>query len=367
MGVSVGPVLLLVWTVLVIAGTWLVTRGHEVGRSQPAGVPEADVFAQARDVLNQTIADGDSELPSRVGQRQSQLSVRQQADTQAAAAAIVQGHLALAAIPSYLRQSPDDDEVTPTQRYAAIVQTALTVLRAAEADSYESDTTTLRALETYVRSQWADGALDLDDEDHLEPVRVIAEASAPRPAAVVVTDYPHPDWLAAIADLGGTGRHRDAAQVRAWMKRLTRSEQERSAVRATEVVTACRQQQLSWSDGRVQEAMYRLRDAAQEASRSERQPPVSLSEYVPDWLGEAMLTLKRIGDGDSALALGKDRAWLTPEQEALVAHDAQRLDRICREPAHYPAQSRRIETEALLERVGRLRDQTRRDRRTSHG
>lgn len=356
------------WTVLVVAVTWWVARWAPVRRSpgeQPVG---DDVFTSARDVLTTAVVGTDADLPARVARRQSFLGIQQQADSQAAAAVIVHGHQALTAIPDYLRRTADEDGVSPEQRFASIVQAAQTVLREAEAASFVTDATTLRALEQYAKAQWAQqDPLDLDPQEQLEPVQVVSAAApgfAPGQEQVVVTGFQHSALLEAKRELGRTGRPRDAAQLQTWITATTRGEQEAAVSRAQELVTACRQQQLSWGDGRVQEAMFRLREALIAAS-SARNQPLDLPAYQPDWLGEVILTLGRTGDRDTAIQLGRSREWLTPAQEAALGHDAQRLDRICRQPGQFPPGSRRNETAALVVQVERLREETRKTRRTA--
>ena len=355
--------LFVAWTAVVVALTWWLAHRFDVRRShreQPSG---GDVFAEARDVLSTAVDGTDPELPARVGRRQSFLGIQQQAQTQAAAAAIVQGHQALRVIPGYLRQAPDDDGVTPEQRFASIVQAAQGVLREAEAASFVSDTTTLRALENYAKSQWAqDDPLDLAPHESSEVVHVVPAKTA-QAGTVVVTGYRHSQLIAAARELSRTGRPLDAAQLQSWTSATTRSEQEAVVDRAQDVITACRQQHLSWGDGRVQEAMFRLREALVAAANSQRSEPTNLADYQPDWLGEVILTLGRTGDRDTAAALTRSREWLTAAQETSLAHDAQRLDRICRQPAQYPPGSRAKETAALVGQVETLREQTRRARR----
>lgn len=352
-----------VWTLLVVILTWWLTHRFDVRRSprhEPSGT---DVFAEARDVLRTAVAGTDPELPARVGVRQSFLGIQQQAQAQAAAAAIVQGHQALREIPGYLRQTADTDGVTPEQRFAGIVQAAQSVLREAEAASFVTDTTTLRALEQYAKSQWSQSdPLDLDAHDEPEPV-VVVGAGSERVGPVVVTGYRHSTLIEAERELGRTARHRDAEQLHVWTAATTRKEQEACLDRANEVITACRQQHLSWGDGRVQEAMFRLREALILASDDDRDQAAELPEYQPDWLGEVILTLGRGGGRDSAARLADSRAWLTAEQEAGLTHDAQRLDRICRQPGQYPPGARQKATAELIERVERMREETRRARR----
>lgn len=355
-------VLFAAWTLLVVALTWWLTRHFDVRRSlgqQPSG---GDVFAEARDVLSTAVDGTDTDLPARVGRRQSFLGIQQQAETQAAAAAIVQGHRALREIPGYLRRTADEDGVTPEQRFAGIVQAAQSVLRDAEAASFVSDTTTLRALEQYAKSQWSQqDPLDLDPQQSMDRVSVLADVDPPSP--LVVTGYRHSALLAAQRELTRSGRPRDAAQLQEWVASTTRSEQEAVVDRAQEVVTACRQQHLSWGDGRVQEAMFRLREALLEASRQQRNQDANLADYQADWLGEVILTLGRTGSGDIAAGLSRSREWLTAVQAASLAHDAQRLDRICRQPAQYPPGTRQKETAELVATVERMREEPRRARR----
>ncbi|KYH45227.1 hypothetical protein [Branchiibius sp. NY16-3462-2] len=351
------------WTALVVALTWWLARGSDVRRSRPDEAGGGDVFAEARDVLSTAVDGTDPELPARVGRRQSFLGIQQQARTQAAAAAIVQGHQALRVIPGYLRRTADDDGVTPEQRFASIVQAAQGVLQEAEAASFVTDTTTLRALEKYAKSHWSQqDPLDLDPHQTSEVVHLLPEEKV-RTGPVVVTGYRHSQLIAAARELARTGRPFDARQLQAWTSATTRSEQEAVVDRAQDVMTACRQQQLSWGDGRVQEAMFRLREALVATMNTQRPETANLADYQPDWLCEVILTLGRTGDRDVAAALTRSREWLTAGQEVSLAHDAQRLDRICRQPAQYPPGSRKKETAALVEQVEQLREQTRRARR----
>lgn len=355
--------LFIAWTVLVVALTWWLTHRFDVRRSPGQEPSGSDVFADARDVLTSAVDGTDPELPARVGRRQSFLGIQQQAETQAAAAAIVHGHQALREIPGYLRRAADEDGVTPEQRFAGIVQAAQGVLREAEAASFVTDTTTLRALEQYARSQWSQqDPLDLDPPDSPDTVHVVA-GDRDRSGQVVVTSYRHSALLAAVRELTRTGRPRDAAQLQEWIAATTRDEQEAVVDRAQDVVTACRQQQLSWGDGRVQEAMFRLREALLEVSGEHRDQVANVADYQADWLGEVILTLGRTGAGDVAAELGRSRQWLTAAQDTSLAHDAQRLDRICRQPAQYPPGTRQKATAELIEKVEGLREQTRRARR----
>ncbi|MFC6715737.1 hypothetical protein [Branchiibius cervicis] len=355
--------LLVLWTLLVVALTWWLTRRFDVRRSPGQEPSGGDVFADARDVLRTAVDGTDPELPARVGRRQSFLGMQQQAQAQAAAAAIVQGHQALREIPGYLREAADTDGVTPEQRFARIVQAAQSVLREAEAASFVTDTTTLRALEQYANSQWSQqDPLDLDPRQALEPVHVIP-AGTDATGPIVVTGYRHSTLIEAERELGRTARHRDAAQLQVWAAATTRREQEACLDRAQEVITACRQQHLSWGHGRVQEAMFRLREALILASDDTRGATADLPDYQPDWLGEVILTLDRSGGRDQAAELGGSRTWLTAEQEAGLMHDAQRLDRICRQPGQYPPGARQKATAELVQRVEQLREETRRARR----
>ena len=356
-------VLLVAWTALVAALTWSLARRSDARRSQGQEPSGGDVFAQARNVLSTAVDGTDPELPARVGRRQSFLGVQQQAETQAAAAAIVHGHQALHVIPGYLRRTADEDGVTPEQRFASIVQAAQSVLREAEAASFVSDTTTLRALEKYAKSQWSQqGPLDLDPQRISEAVHVVSGEDLPT-GAVVVTGYRHSTLIAAQRELVRTGRPRDAGQIETWTSATTRSEQEAAVDRADEVITACRQQHLSWGEGRVQESMLRLREALVAASTAERGHSANLPVYEADWLGEVILTLDRSGGRDAAAELRRSREWLTATQESDLALDAQRLDRICRHPGHYPPGARQQETADLVARVEQLREETRRARR----